>query len=112
MFDLDDIAEEMKDNPVVGRVLPGNEPYCRRGELGGGGVGEGAFGCHFNQRGMEQIEGRGKGCGRPGAIVRFFHEPRRPHNLILVACFALLNAGGQNLFGSHVGDRDASASDR
>jgi hypothetical protein len=31
--------------------------------------------------------------------------------VILVADFALLNAGGQNLFGGHVGDRDAGASD-
>jgi hypothetical protein len=31
--------------------------------------------------------------------------------LILVAGFALLNAGGKDLFGGHVGDRDAGASD-
>jgi hypothetical protein len=31
--------------------------------------------------------------------------------LILVAGFALLNAGGKDLFSGHVGDRDAGASD-
>jgi hypothetical protein len=43
--------------------------------------------------------------------VRLLHETRRPHDLILVAGFTLLNAGGQDLFGSHVGNRDAGASD-
>jgi hypothetical protein len=43
--------------------------------------------------------------------VRFLHETRRSHDLILVAGFALLNSGGKDLFGGHVGDRDAGAPD-
>jgi hypothetical protein len=31
--------------------------------------------------------------------------------LILIAGFALLNAGGQDLFGGHVGNRDTGAPD-
>jgi hypothetical protein len=101
----------MKDNPVVGHVLSGYEPHRRRGALGRRRVGEWAFGGHFNQRGMEQVECRSKGGGRPGTIVRLLHKTRRPHDLILVAGFALLNTGGKDLFGGHVGDRDAGASD-
>jgi hypothetical protein len=43
--------------------------------------------------------------------VRLLHETRRPHDLILVAGFALLNAGGKDLFGGYVGDRDTGAPD-
>jgi hypothetical protein len=60
---------------------------------------------------MEQVECRGKRGGRPGAVVRLLHETRRPHDLILIAGFALLNAGGQDLFGGHVGNRDTGAPD-
>jgi hypothetical protein len=42
--------------------------------------------------------------------VRLLHETRRPHDLILVASFALLNSSGKDLFGGHVGDRDTGAS--
>ena len=111
MFDADDVAVEMQDDPVVGHIVSGNQPYGRRGPLDGGGVAEWAFGRHFNERGTEQVEGRRKGCRRPGTIMWLFHEARRPHDLILVAGFALLNAGGENVFGRHVGDRDARASD-
>ncbi len=111
MFDAGDIAVEMQDNSIVDHIVSGNQPYRRRGALGRGGVGEWAFGRHFNQRGTEQVESCGKGCGRSGTIMRLFHEARRPHDLILVAGFALLNAGGQDAFGGHVGDRDARTSD-
>jgi hypothetical protein len=43
--------------------------------------------------------------------VRLLHETRRSHDLILVTGFALLNSGGKDLFGGHVGDRDAGAPD-
>jgi hypothetical protein len=43
--------------------------------------------------------------------MRLFHETWRPHDLILVAGFALLNAGGQDACGGHVGDGDARTSD-
>jgi hypothetical protein len=43
--------------------------------------------------------------------MRLFHEAWCPHDLILVAGFALLNTGGQDVFGGHVGDGDARTSD-
>ncbi len=111
LFDLDDVSIEMKDNSIVGHILSGNEPHRCRGSLGRRRVGEWSFGSHFNQRGLEYIECCGKGCCRSGAIARLLHEARRSHDLILVAGFALLNAGGQDLLGGHVGDRHARAAD-
>src|ERR1700704_5211509 len=111
MFDLDDVPIEMKDNSIVGCVLPGNEPHRRRGALGRRGVGEWSFGGHLNQRGMEQVESCGKRGSRPRAIVWLFHKTRRAHDLILVAGVALLNASGKDLSGGHFGDCDASATD-
>jgi hypothetical protein len=43
--------------------------------------------------------------------VWLLHETRRPHDLILVTGFALLNAGGKDLFGGDISDRDPGASD-
>ena len=111
MFDLDDVPVEMKDDPVVGHVLPGNEPDRRRGALGRRGVGEWPSAVNSTSVGWSKSNVAVKAAARPGAIVRLFHQTRRPHDLILVAGFALLNAGGQNLSGGHVGDRDSGASD-
>jgi hypothetical protein len=43
--------------------------------------------------------------------VRLLHETRRSHDFILIAGFALLKAGGQDVFGGHIRDRHASAAD-
>jgi hypothetical protein len=43
--------------------------------------------------------------------VWLLHETRRPHDLILVTGFALLNAGGKDMFGGHISDRDSGTSD-
>ena len=46
---------------------------------------------------MGQFQGRGERCGRAGTVQRLFHQTRRAHDLILVARFSLLQAGGKNL---------------
>ena len=65
----------------------------------------------LHERRFAEFQGRRERGRRSGAVDGLFHQVRRPHDLILVAGLALLNAGGENLFGLEVRDRDAGAAD-
>jgi hypothetical protein len=65
----------------------------------------------LHERRFAEFQGRRERGRRSGAVDGFFHQVRRPYDLVLVAGLALLNAGGEHLFGLEVRDRDAGAAD-
>src|SRR5688572_28591806 len=65
----------------------------------------------FHQGRPTKLHCRGEGGRRAGTVHRLFHEVRSLHDLILISCLALLNAGGKNLLGLNVRDGDSRAAD-
>src|SRR6185295_14411776 len=108
MFDLDDVAEEMKDNAVAGHVLSGNEPHSSRGALGRCRVGKWSFCRNLHENRMGQRYGGREGGGGTGTIDRLSHHAGCPHDLILIPRVTLLQAGGEDLPAGDVRNGDAS----
>src|SRR4029079_2284644 len=74
MFDLDDVAIEMKHDAVTGEVLAGNKEDGFGGSPDRVRISQRAFGRHFHEGGTLQRERRGEHGRRSSAIDGFLHQ--------------------------------------
>src|SRR6185503_16268551 len=111
MLDLHDVSVEMEYDAVVGQIMSRNEEHSLEGLLHGGRVRQGPFRCDLHERRFAEFQRRCERGRRSGAVYGLLHQVRRPHDLVLIAGLALLDTGGEDLFGLEVRDRDAGAAD-